>query len=174
METSWGSRKPLLGPLANNGGPTETVALLAGSPAIDAGSETIAGVTIPGVDQRGVARPTTGIDIGAYQSVGLVATPASTGSSSSQSINTITTPAVVHGPTSTSSVVSTLLTKKAKDASKLKVAPKKTHPGGGSAVKFHKSAAPKPKKHVALSKAHSAAKAHPAAEAHLAAHAKKK
>jgi hypothetical protein len=29
---------PLLGPLANNGGPTATAALLAGSPAIEAGN----------------------------------------------------------------------------------------------------------------------------------------
>ena len=44
---------PLLGPLANNGGPTQTMALLPGSPAIDAGV-TVAGVT---TDQRGVLRP---------------------------------------------------------------------------------------------------------------------
>ncbi len=44
---------PLLGPLADNGGPTFTQALLPGSPAIDAG------VAVPGVttDQRGVPRP---------------------------------------------------------------------------------------------------------------------
>ena len=44
---------PLLGALANNGGPTETQALLPGSPAINAG------VVVPGVttDQRGVFRP---------------------------------------------------------------------------------------------------------------------
>ena len=33
-----GVTKPLLGELADNGGPTETIALLAGSPAIDAGA----------------------------------------------------------------------------------------------------------------------------------------
>ena len=43
---------PLLGPLADNGGPTLTQALLPGSPAIEAG------VNVPGVttDQRGVSR----------------------------------------------------------------------------------------------------------------------
>ena len=45
--------QPLLGPLADNGGPTQTHALLAGSPAIDAGDDTAA----PATDQRGVARP---------------------------------------------------------------------------------------------------------------------
>ena len=46
---------PLLGPLADNGGPTQTHALLAGSPAIDSGSNALvdAGVT---TDQRGEAR----------------------------------------------------------------------------------------------------------------------
>ena len=58
---------PLLGALADNGGPTQTFALLAGSPAID-------GVTFnapngtPSTDQRGVARP-HGVryDIGAFE-----------------------------------------------------------------------------------------------------------
>jgi uncharacterized repeat protein (TIGR01451 family) len=54
---------PLLGPLANNGGPTQTHALLPGSPAIDAGGECIA---FP--DQRGVVRPQgAACDIGAYE-----------------------------------------------------------------------------------------------------------
>jgi hypothetical protein len=55
---------PMLGPLQNNGGPTETLALLAGSPAIDAGDN--AGV--PATDQRGYIRIINGIvDIGAYE-----------------------------------------------------------------------------------------------------------
>jgi CSLREA domain-containing protein len=55
---------PLLGPLANNGGPTDTSALLAGSPAIDAGNN----ATCPATDQRGVARPQgPACDIGAYE-----------------------------------------------------------------------------------------------------------
>ncbi len=55
---------PLLGPLANNGGPTLTQALLPGSPAI------IAGIAVAGVttDQRGVFRPQgIGPDIGAFE-----------------------------------------------------------------------------------------------------------
>jgi CSLREA domain-containing protein len=63
---------PLLGPLTNNGGATKTHALLAGSPAIDAGYSTV------GIDQRGQARPIddpnianavggNGSDIGAYE-----------------------------------------------------------------------------------------------------------
>ena len=54
----------LLGPLADNGGPTLTHALLAGSPAIDAAD---AGVC-PATDQRGVARPQgAGCDVGAFE-----------------------------------------------------------------------------------------------------------
>ena len=45
--------KANIGPLADNGGPTQTHALLAGSPAIDAGDD----AACPAVDQRGVARP---------------------------------------------------------------------------------------------------------------------
>jgi hypothetical protein len=57
---------PILGLLADNGGRTWTHALLAGSPAINAGSCTdIAGDPIT-VDQRGVAR-TSPCDIGAYE-----------------------------------------------------------------------------------------------------------
>jgi hypothetical protein len=58
-----------LGPLANNGGPTQTMALLPGSPAIDAGSNANvpAGVT---TDQRrtGFPRIVNGtVDIGAFE-----------------------------------------------------------------------------------------------------------
>ena len=50
--------------LANNGGPTQTVALGAGSAAIDAGDPALTGTT----DQRGVARPQgAGVDIGAFE-----------------------------------------------------------------------------------------------------------
>ncbi len=51
------STNPLLGPLANNGGPTLTHALLADSPAIDAGS---GDCPPPATDQRGVPRPIDG------------------------------------------------------------------------------------------------------------------
>ena len=53
---------PLLGPLQDNGGPTQTMALLAGSPALNAGDPAQLGVA----DQRGVVR-SGGVNIGAYQ-----------------------------------------------------------------------------------------------------------
>lgn len=61
---------PLLGPLADNGGPTQTRALLVGSPALDAGDPGLPGTetACEGTDQRGVGRP-QGLrcDIGAYE-----------------------------------------------------------------------------------------------------------
>jgi len=55
---------PRLGPLANNGGPTFTMALLPGSPAINAGA-VFPGVTM---DQRGISRPQgSAPDIGAFE-----------------------------------------------------------------------------------------------------------
>jgi predicted outer membrane repeat protein len=60
---------PMLGPLADNGGPTQTMALSLGSPAIGAGPLSN---TLPAndqLDQRGVARPSNSpSDIGAFQS----------------------------------------------------------------------------------------------------------
>ena len=54
---------PQLGPLADNGGPTFTEALLPGSDAIH-----ISGLaTCPPADQRGVPRPSVACDIGAYE-----------------------------------------------------------------------------------------------------------
>ena len=56
----------MLGPLADNGGPTQTHALLPGSPAIDAGDNTDA----PEWDQRGIGFPRIvngTIDIGAFE-----------------------------------------------------------------------------------------------------------
>jgi len=71
--TDISGQSPMLGPLANNGGPTETMALPAGSPAIDKGNSL--GAT---TDQRGLPRisdsPTIanaaggdGSDIGAFE-----------------------------------------------------------------------------------------------------------
>jgi hypothetical protein len=55
---------PMLGVLQNNGGPTNTLALLAGSRAIDRGTN----IGAPGTDQRGFNRPVNGTpDIGAYE-----------------------------------------------------------------------------------------------------------
>jgi hypothetical protein len=55
---------PLLGPLASNGGPTQTQELLAGSPAIDGGPEH----DCPATDQRGIGRPAgSECDIGAVE-----------------------------------------------------------------------------------------------------------
>lgn len=53
---------PLLGPLADNGGPAPTHALLKSSPAVDAG-----GLGCPVADQRGA--PRSACDIGAYELV---------------------------------------------------------------------------------------------------------
>ena len=65
------SQDPGLGPLQDNGGRTPTHALLAGSPAIDAGGTDC---PPPATDQRGVDRPADGnedgvaaCDIGAYE-----------------------------------------------------------------------------------------------------------
>jgi hypothetical protein len=58
------STDPKLGPLADNGGPTLTMALLPGSPAIDAGNTLLA----PTADQRGFPRPAgLAADIGAFE-----------------------------------------------------------------------------------------------------------
>jgi hypothetical protein len=55
---------PKLGLLADNGGPTLTMALLPGSPAIDAGNTFLA----PATDQRGFSRPAgLAADIGAFE-----------------------------------------------------------------------------------------------------------
>ena len=55
---------PKLGPLQDNGGPTNTLALASGSPAINAGSNS----SCAAVDQRGVARPQgPSCDIGAFE-----------------------------------------------------------------------------------------------------------
>jgi len=66
---------PLLGPLADNGGDTQTHALLAGSPAIDAIPEGVDYNEAPPTDQRGVSRPQPAggnCDIGAYELEGSI------------------------------------------------------------------------------------------------------
>jgi hypothetical protein len=60
---------PVLGPLADNGGPTQTRALLAGSPAINAANDSVC----PFADQRRYTR--IGVcDIGAYEFDGIAVT----------------------------------------------------------------------------------------------------
>ncbi|MBX7105048.1 MAG: hypothetical protein K1X57_13265 [Gemmataceae bacterium] len=62
-----------LGALANNGGPTQTHAILAGSPAIDAGNNSAS----LSFDQRGQIRvQSSSADIGAFESAFSLATPA--------------------------------------------------------------------------------------------------
>jgi predicted outer membrane repeat protein len=62
---------PLLGPLANNGGLTQTHALLGSSPAINAGNPLTpgsGGFACEGVDQRGIVRPQgSACDMGAFE-----------------------------------------------------------------------------------------------------------
>ena len=58
---------PKLGPLQNNGGNVETIALLANSPAINAGSNSLVPSSIT-TDERGAARIQGGtVDIGAFE-----------------------------------------------------------------------------------------------------------
>ncbi len=61
--TDQSSTDALIGPLADNGGPTLTHALGTGSPAIDA-----AAGACPATDQRGIARPQgAGCDVGSFE-----------------------------------------------------------------------------------------------------------
>jgi hypothetical protein len=73
--------------LANNGGPTETIALQATSPAIDAADQLLCF----GDDQRGVARPSGECDIGAFQLGKEPSGPPPGGSSTSTSTTPTTT-----------------------------------------------------------------------------------
>jgi CSLREA domain-containing protein len=83
---------PELGPLENNGGSTNTHALLQGSPAINAGGD-----PYPLTDQRGVARPQGfSNDIGAFeraQQINVVLCP--TGGSDTQCVGTSVSEALV-------------------------------------------------------------------------------
>jgi hypothetical protein len=63
----WLSGDPRLGPLQDNGGPTQTMALLPGSAAIDAGDNTLVPTGVS-TDQRGRDRFINGItDLGAFE-----------------------------------------------------------------------------------------------------------
>lgn len=70
--SSMNNTDPLLASLANNGGPTWTMALQPGSPAIDAGDTTVA----PATDQRGYLRSAGATaDIGAFEFAALPPVP---------------------------------------------------------------------------------------------------
>jgi hypothetical protein len=130
-----------------------------GSPAIGAGTSTIAGVTIPTVDQRGIARPTEAIDIGAFQRP-LALTPGGP-IIVALPIEIVTTLAITASQQSAAPVIS-MAAPLTKTVGKVKVAAaKKSHPGINSAALFHTPKAAKASHQLAI-------KAHPAA------HAKKK
>src|SRR5262249_16647749 len=63
--------QPLLGPLADNGGPTQTMALEPGSRADDTASASIPGMTLPNIDHRRAlregGRDAGAVDIGAFE-----------------------------------------------------------------------------------------------------------
>jgi hypothetical protein len=95
-----GVTKPLLGPLGNYGGPTQTMALLPGSPAIDVGASAGA----PATDQRGLPRSGTP-DIGAYEVQPLVTLTAPVnGSLTNQNETTLSAASVDHTGTNVVSV----------------------------------------------------------------------
>jgi hypothetical protein len=84
--TSTSPINPLLASLGNYGGPTQTFALLPGSPALDAGSNALDGGAT--TDQRGHPRIVNGtVDIGAFESQGFTVT-ASGGNNQSTVVNT--------------------------------------------------------------------------------------
>ncbi|QDT72081.1 choice-of-anchor Q domain-containing protein [Lacipirellula limnantheis] len=58
---------PQLGPLQENGGLTQTMALPSGSPAVNAGIDQQVGNGVPGIDQRGAPRDPTNVDVGAFE-----------------------------------------------------------------------------------------------------------
>jgi hypothetical protein len=68
LRSDLNNTNPMLGALGDNGGPTQTMALLQGSPAID----WVAASSCPATDQRGYTRPDGSgesmCDIGAYES----------------------------------------------------------------------------------------------------------
>src|SRR5438552_3262339 len=117
--TSFCNTNLLLDPagLASNGGPTQTIALEAMSPAINAGNETVcAAPPVNNLDQRGFVRPgmgATNCSVGAYEFA--AAPPSSTTTATSTTTSTTrltTTPtSTTHAtPTTTSTTTSTTAT----------------------------------------------------------------
>ncbi|XHX78655.1 MAG: DUF4347 domain-containing protein [Stenomitos frigidus ULC029] len=89
----------ILAPLANNGGATQTFALVAGSLALNAGSNTLipAGVT---TDQRGLARIVSGtVDIGAFEFVPPNSAPVASNDSFTTNEDTVLTGNVITNTT---------------------------------------------------------------------------
>jgi len=113
--TSFCNTNPLLDPagLANNGGPTQTIALEALSPAINAGDETVcAAPPVNNLDQRGFVRPGMGAtkcSIGSYEfnaTTSTTATTASTTTSTTSSSSThVPTTTTISTTTSTSTTI---------------------------------------------------------------------
>ena len=75
-----GVADPLLAPLGDYGGPTQTMALLTGSPAINAGT----GIGVPTTDQRGFGRIDGLVDIGAFESGGPLVVDTTVGGAGSE------------------------------------------------------------------------------------------
>ncbi len=99
---------PLLSPLQDFGGTTQTHALLLGSPAIDAGNNTNA----PTIDQRGIVRPQDGdnngtatVDIGAFEEVIPTATPPVVDPVNQPTIDTSSNPTPISAATEDNVVV---------------------------------------------------------------------
>jgi LPXTG-site transpeptidase (sortase) family protein len=84
---------PKLGSLAENGGKTKTMALLSGSPAIDAGDDsTCAASPVNNKDQRGVTRPQDAhCDIGAYEYGPVIPVVSSSNPSANAILTSLTT-----------------------------------------------------------------------------------
>jgi uncharacterized repeat protein (TIGR01451 family) len=102
---------PKLGPLANNGGPTDTEALQLGSPALNAADDTLCGSETSHIDQRHVTRPQgPHCDIGAFEleyadlSLTAVAHPSHVNLGAS---STVTDTITNNGPSTASSVTFT-------------------------------------------------------------------
>ena len=98
---------PMLGPLADNGGPTRTHALIAGSPAVDSGDDP----NCPATDQRGFSRPADGdgdstatCDMGAFEKDAVLVTnqrPTAANDSASVDEDSLVTIAVAVNDTDT-------------------------------------------------------------------------
>ncbi|MHB8629131.1 MAG: choice-of-anchor Q domain-containing protein [Aggregatilineales bacterium] len=86
---------PKLGPVQDNGGPTWTMALLPGSPAIGTAINAFCrSAEVSGLDQRGMSRPAS-CDIGAFQTGAIPAVPTSPSTIVPTAISTIVATASV-------------------------------------------------------------------------------